>query len=50
MAGTPEDIAQEVGKFIEAGVDHIVFDLRFRLHDYDYCMDLIGEEVLPLLK
>ena len=50
MAGTPEDIAQEVGKFIDAGIDHIVFDLRFRLHDYDYCMDLIGEEVLPLVK
>jgi probable F420-dependent oxidoreductase len=50
MAGTPGDIANEVGKFIDAGVDHIVFDLRFRLHDYEYCMNLIGEEVLPLVR
>jgi len=46
MAGSPEDIVQEVVKFEEAGVNHLVFDLRQRFEEMEECMELISDEVL----
>jgi len=49
MVGSPDDIIKDVEKYVEVGIDHIVFDLRFRFDEWDQCMDLIGKEVLPKL-
>jgi alkanesulfonate monooxygenase SsuD/methylene tetrahydromethanopterin reductase-like flavin-dependent oxidoreductase (luciferase family) len=50
MVGCPDDIVKEVEKYLEVGIDHIVFDLRFRFDEWDQCMNLIGKEVLPKLR
>jgi alkanesulfonate monooxygenase SsuD/methylene tetrahydromethanopterin reductase-like flavin-dependent oxidoreductase (luciferase family) len=50
MVGTPDDIVKEVEKYLEVGIDHIVFDLRFRFDEWDLCVDLLGKEVLPRLR
>ncbi len=49
MVGSPNDIVKDVEKYLEIGIDHIVFDLRFRFDEWDQCMNLIGKEVLPKL-
>lgn len=46
MVGSPEDIVQEVVKFEEAGVNHLVFDLRQRFEEMENCMELISDEIL----
>lgn len=50
IAGTPEDIAETVTKLQAAGCEHLVFDLRFRFAHWLECVQLLGEEVLPLLR
>lgn len=50
IAGTSEQIAESVRKFHEAGLEHLVFDLRFRFAEWLECVQLLGEEVLPLLR
>jgi alkanesulfonate monooxygenase SsuD/methylene tetrahydromethanopterin reductase-like flavin-dependent oxidoreductase (luciferase family) len=50
LAGTPADIARESRAYEQAGVDHIVYDLRFRYGDWLEQMDLLGKEVLPALR
>jgi alkanesulfonate monooxygenase SsuD/methylene tetrahydromethanopterin reductase-like flavin-dependent oxidoreductase (luciferase family) len=50
MVGTPDDIVNDVHKYLEIGIDHIVFDLRFRFDEWDYCIELLGKEVLPRLR
>lgn len=50
MVGTPDDIVRDVQRYLETGIDHIVFDLRFRFDEWDYCMELLGKEVLPKLR
>ena len=50
MVGSPDDIVKDVEKYLEVGIDHIVFDLRFRFDEWDLCMDLLGTEVLPKLR
>ncbi len=50
MAGTPEDIVRDTRKYEEEGLDHIVFDLRFRYSDWFEQVDLLGKEVIPALR
>jgi alkanesulfonate monooxygenase SsuD/methylene tetrahydromethanopterin reductase-like flavin-dependent oxidoreductase (luciferase family) len=50
MVGSPDDIVKEVEKYLEVGIDHIVFDLRFRFDEWDLSIDLLGKEVLPRLR
>jgi alkanesulfonate monooxygenase SsuD/methylene tetrahydromethanopterin reductase-like flavin-dependent oxidoreductase (luciferase family) len=50
MVGSPDDIVKDVEKYLEVGIDHIVFDLRFRFDEWELCMDLLGKEVLPKLR
>jgi len=50
IAGSPEDIINEVRKFLEIGIDHIVFDLRFRFDEWDRSIELLGTEVVPRLR
>jgi hypothetical protein len=39
-----------VRRWVEAGISHFVFDLRLRFADYEECVRLIGEQVLPRLR
>jgi alkanesulfonate monooxygenase SsuD/methylene tetrahydromethanopterin reductase-like flavin-dependent oxidoreductase (luciferase family) len=50
LVGSPDDVVKDVEKYLEVGIDHIVFDLRFRFDEWDRCMDLLGKEVLPKLR
>lgn len=50
LAGTPADLVRETLAYEEAGADHIVYDLRFRYADWLEQIDLIGKEVLPVLR
>ena len=50
LAGRPEDIVRETQAYEEAGLDHIVYDLRFRFADWYEQIDFLGKEVLPALK
>jgi len=50
MVGSPDDIVKDVEKYLEVGIDHIVFDLRFRFDEWELCMDLLGKEVVPKLR
>lgn len=50
MVGSPDDIVRDVERYLEIGIDHIVFDLRFRFDEWDRCIDLLGKEVLPKVR
>ncbi len=50
IAGGPDDIVREVEKYLEVGIDHLVFDFRFRYDEWDYSIELLGKEVLPRLR
>jgi alkanesulfonate monooxygenase SsuD/methylene tetrahydromethanopterin reductase-like flavin-dependent oxidoreductase (luciferase family) len=50
LAGTPQDIVRDTQAYEEAGVDHIVYDLRFRYADWYEQVDFLGKEVLPALR
>ena len=50
MAGTPADVARDTKRYEEAGLNHIVFDLRFRYADWYQQIDLLGKEVLPAVR
>ncbi|MBI2998339.1 MAG: LLM class flavin-dependent oxidoreductase [Deltaproteobacteria bacterium] len=50
LAGTPEDIVRVMRKYDEAGLNHVVYDLRFRYADWYEQVDFLGKEVLPALR
>ncbi len=50
IAGTPEQVAEDVERYHAMGLSHLVFDLRFRFDEFLDCVHIIGEEVLPLLR
>lgn len=50
IAGPPDRIAEEVRAYEEEGCNHFVFDLRLRFDDWEECLELVGTEVLPLLR
>lgn len=49
MAGPPDVLVEEVRKWQEAGVQHLVFDMRSRFADWEEVLGTLGEEVLPQL-
>jgi alkanesulfonate monooxygenase SsuD/methylene tetrahydromethanopterin reductase-like flavin-dependent oxidoreductase (luciferase family) len=49
IVGTADDIIEGVTGYQEAGLRHLVFDLRFRFADWEECLIFLGEEVLPRL-
>jgi alkanesulfonate monooxygenase SsuD/methylene tetrahydromethanopterin reductase-like flavin-dependent oxidoreductase (luciferase family) len=49
IAGSADDIADWVHRYQEAGVNHLVFDLRHRFDDWLERIAFLGEEVLPKL-
>lgn len=50
IAGTPADIVRDTKRYEEAGLNHIVYDLRFRYADWHEQVDFLGKEVLPALR
>ncbi len=50
IAGSPEDCAREVRSSLEAGVTHLIFDLRLAFGDFEQQFELIADEVLPAVR
>ena len=50
IAGPPDHIIEMTRKYQQAGLSHIVYDLRFRFDEWDQCVGMLGEEVLPALR
>jgi alkanesulfonate monooxygenase SsuD/methylene tetrahydromethanopterin reductase-like flavin-dependent oxidoreductase (luciferase family) len=50
IAGPPEKIIQETRKYQDAGLTHIVYDLRFRFDEWMENVHFLGELVLPELR
>lgn len=50
LAGTPADVVRDTRRYEEGGLNHIVYDLRFRYADWYEQIDLLGKEVLPALR
>lgn len=50
IAGNPDEVVNEVRKFQEAGVEHLVFDFRFKFEKFFEQIELLGKEVLPKLR
>ena len=49
VAGSPGEIVAECQRFEAVGVDHLVFDLRFRFDRWLEQVEMLGTEVLPRL-
>jgi alkanesulfonate monooxygenase SsuD/methylene tetrahydromethanopterin reductase-like flavin-dependent oxidoreductase (luciferase family) len=47
IAGTPDEVVAELHEFERVGVEHLVFDLRFRFDAWFESIELLGREVLP---
>jgi alkanesulfonate monooxygenase SsuD/methylene tetrahydromethanopterin reductase-like flavin-dependent oxidoreductase (luciferase family) len=50
IAGPPDLIVEETVKYHAAGLQHLVYDFRFRFDDWLDCIAMVGEEVLPKLR
>jgi len=50
IAGDPEQAVAECRKFEAAGVEHLVFDFRFKFDKWFDQIELLGKEVLPRLR
>lgn len=47
IVGSPDDAVAECEKLVAAGVEHIVFDFRFKFDKWFEQINLLGTEVLP---
>jgi alkanesulfonate monooxygenase SsuD/methylene tetrahydromethanopterin reductase-like flavin-dependent oxidoreductase (luciferase family) len=47
--GTPSDVAGQLAAVIEAGINHVVIDLRLQFDRFEETVAMLGEEVLPRL-
>lgn len=50
IAGDPDDVVAECKKFDALGVEHLVFDFRFKFDQWFEQIELLGQEVLPKLR
>jgi probable F420-dependent oxidoreductase len=50
IAGPPDLIVEATRAYQEAGLNHLIYDLRYRFDDWDNCLTMLGEEVLPQLR
>jgi alkanesulfonate monooxygenase SsuD/methylene tetrahydromethanopterin reductase-like flavin-dependent oxidoreductase (luciferase family) len=50
IAGDPEEAVEECRRFEAAGVEHLVFDFRFKFDRWFDQIELLGSEVLPKLR
>jgi alkanesulfonate monooxygenase SsuD/methylene tetrahydromethanopterin reductase-like flavin-dependent oxidoreductase (luciferase family) len=50
IAGNPDEAVEQVQKFADLGVEHLVFDFRFKFDRWFEQIELLGTEVLPKLR
>jgi alkanesulfonate monooxygenase SsuD/methylene tetrahydromethanopterin reductase-like flavin-dependent oxidoreductase (luciferase family) len=50
IAGNPDEAVEACRKFEAAGVEHLVFDFRFKFDKWFDQIELLGSEVLPKLR
>jgi probable F420-dependent oxidoreductase len=50
IAGTPQEVVEGTRRFHQAGLDHIVFDVRFQFDQWMETVQLLGEEVVAPLR
>jgi alkanesulfonate monooxygenase SsuD/methylene tetrahydromethanopterin reductase-like flavin-dependent oxidoreductase (luciferase family) len=50
IVGNPDEAVAEVKKFADLGVEHLVFDFRFKFDKWFEQIELLGSEVLPKLR
>lgn len=50
IVGNPDEVVHEVKKFEALGVEHLVFDFRFKFDQWYEQIELLGAEVLPKLR
>ena len=50
IVGNPDEVVEEVRKFEALGVEHLVFDFRFKFDQWYEQIELLGTEVLPKLR
>jgi alkanesulfonate monooxygenase SsuD/methylene tetrahydromethanopterin reductase-like flavin-dependent oxidoreductase (luciferase family) len=50
IAGDPDEAVEQCRRFEEAGVEHLVFDFRFKFDKWFEQIELLGSEVLPKLR
>jgi alkanesulfonate monooxygenase SsuD/methylene tetrahydromethanopterin reductase-like flavin-dependent oxidoreductase (luciferase family) len=50
IAGNPDEAVEQVKKFADLGVEHLVFDFRFKFDRWFEQIELLGNEVLPKLR
>jgi len=50
IAGNPDEAVEECLKFQAAGVEHLVFDFRFKFDRWFEQIELLGTQVLPKLR
>jgi alkanesulfonate monooxygenase SsuD/methylene tetrahydromethanopterin reductase-like flavin-dependent oxidoreductase (luciferase family) len=50
LAGKPEDVVKDTKEYEKNGLNHIVYDLRFRFADWYQQIDYLGKEVLPAMR
>jgi alkanesulfonate monooxygenase SsuD/methylene tetrahydromethanopterin reductase-like flavin-dependent oxidoreductase (luciferase family) len=46
IVGTPDDAIAEIERFAAAGVEHLVFDLRFKFDRWFDQIEMLGSEVI----
>ena len=47
IAGNPDEVIEQVKRFQDAGVEHLVFDLRLTYERWFSSIELLGRHVLP---
>jgi len=50
IAGNPDEVVEQVRKFEALGVEHLVFDFRFKFDQWYEQIELLGHDVLPRLR
>jgi alkanesulfonate monooxygenase SsuD/methylene tetrahydromethanopterin reductase-like flavin-dependent oxidoreductase (luciferase family) len=50
IVGDPDEAVAECKKFEKLGVEHLVFDFRFKFDRWFEQIELLGSEVLPKLR
>ncbi|MCW2700299.1 MAG: luciferase [Blastococcus sp.] len=50
IVGSPDEAVEEIRKFEAVGVEHLVFDFRFKFDKWFEQIELLGTEVLPKLR
>lgn len=50
LAGTSEEITEQVTRLATLGLDHFVFDFRLQFEQFERCIELVATEVFPRLR